>query len=100
MRAIDLVVAGQDTGRDGRHSDRDGEVTMSMGKTMGKQQDTIGTTGQETAGGKHKGFVLRGWGKRQHTGPGKKGTLIRGGTGTRGSTRCLLFWDRKSQNIY
>ena len=37
MRAIDLVVAGQDTGRDGRHSDRDGEVTMSTGKTMGKR---------------------------------------------------------------
>ena len=36
VRAIDLVVAGQDTGRDGRHSNRDREVTMSMGKTMGK----------------------------------------------------------------
>ena len=34
-----------------------------------------------------KGFVLRGWGERRHTGPGKKGTLIRGGTGTRGSAR-------------
>ena len=36
MRAIDLVAAGQDTGRDRRCSDRDGEVTTSMGKTMGK----------------------------------------------------------------
>ena len=61
---IDLVVAGQDTGRDRRHSDRNGEVTMSIGKMMGKRQDTIGMTGQETAGGKHTGFVLRGWGKR------------------------------------
>ena len=37
VRAIDLVVAGQDTGRDRRHSDRDREVTMSTGKTMGKR---------------------------------------------------------------
>ena len=37
VRVIDLVVAGQDTGRDGRHSDRNGEVMMSVGKTMGKQ---------------------------------------------------------------
>ena len=43
-RAIDLVVAGEDTGRDGRCSNRNGEVTMSMGKTIGKQQDMIGTT--------------------------------------------------------
>ena len=63
-RVIDLVVAGQDTGRDGRHSNRNGEVTTSTGKTIGKQRDTIGTTRQETAGGKHKGFVLRGWGER------------------------------------
>ena len=74
-RAIDLVVAGQDTGRDRRRGNRNGEVTMSMGKRRG----TIGTTGRETAGGKHKGFVLRGWGERRHTGPGKKGTLIQGG---------------------
>ena len=37
VRVIDLVVAGQDTGRDGRHSDRDREVMTSTGKTMGKQ---------------------------------------------------------------
>ena len=36
-RAIDLVVAGQDTGRDGRHSNRNREVTTSTGKTIGKQ---------------------------------------------------------------
>ena len=54
---------------------------------MGKRQDTIGMTGQETAGGKQTGFILRGWGKRQHTGPGEKGTLILGGTDTRGSMR-------------
>ena len=35
-RAIDLVVAVQDTGRDRRHGNRDEEVTMSTGKTMGK----------------------------------------------------------------
>ena len=63
-RAIDLVVAGQDTERDGRCSNRNGEVTTSTGKTIGKQRDTIGMTRQETAGGKHKGFVLRGWGER------------------------------------
>ena len=63
-RAIDLVVAGQDTGRDGRRSNRNGEVTTSMGKTIGKQRDTIRMTRRETAGGKHKGFVLRGWGER------------------------------------
>ena len=44
MRAIDLVVAGQDTGRDGRCSNRNGEVTTSMGKTIGKRRDMIGTT--------------------------------------------------------
>ena len=44
-RAIDLVVAEQDTGRDRRHSNRDGEVTTSMGKMMGKQQDMIRTAG-------------------------------------------------------
>ena len=44
-RAIDLVVAEQDTGRDRRHSDRDGEVTMSMGKMMGEQRDMIRMTG-------------------------------------------------------
>ena len=64
MRVIDLVAAGQDTGRDGRHSDRDREVMTSTGKTMGKQRDMIGTTGQETAGGKHMSFILRGWGER------------------------------------
>ena len=80
-------MAGQDTGRDGRRSNRNREVTASMGKTIGKRRDTIGTTRRETARGKHKGFVLRGWGERRHTGPGKKGTLIQGGTGTRGSTR-------------
>ena len=36
-RVIDLVVAGQDTGRDRRHSNRNGEVTTSTGKTMGKR---------------------------------------------------------------
>ena len=36
-RAIDLVVAGQDTGRDGRHSNRNGEVPVSTGKTIGKR---------------------------------------------------------------
>ena len=35
-RAIDLVVAGQDTGRDGRCSNRNREVTMNIGKTIGK----------------------------------------------------------------
>ena len=63
-RVIDLVVAGQDTGRDGRRSNRNGEVTTSTGKTIEKRRDTIGTTRRETAGGKHKGFVLRGWGER------------------------------------
>ena len=62
-RVIDLVVAGQDTGRDRRRSNRNGEVTMSTGKTIGKRRDMIGTTRRETAGGKHKGFVLRGWAK-------------------------------------
>ena len=37
VRAIDLVAAEQDTGRNRRHSDRDGEVTMNMGKMMGEQ---------------------------------------------------------------
>ena len=60
VRAIDLVVAGQDTGRDGRRSNRNGEVTTSTGKTIGKRRDMIGTTRRETAGGKHKGFILRG----------------------------------------
>ena len=64
VRAIDLVVAGQDIGRDRRCSNRDGEVTTSTGKMMGKQRDMIRMTGRETAGGKHMGFVLRGWGKR------------------------------------
>ena len=36
-RVIDLVVAVQDSGRDGRCDDRDGEVMMSMGKMMGKR---------------------------------------------------------------
>ena len=35
-RAIDLVVAGQDAGRDGRRSNRNGKVTTSTGKTIGK----------------------------------------------------------------
>ena len=35
-RAINLVVAVQDTGRDRRHDNRDGEVMMSTGNTMGK----------------------------------------------------------------
>ena len=36
VRAIDLVVAGQDTGRDGRRGNRNREVTTSTGKMMGK----------------------------------------------------------------
>ena len=43
-RVIDLVVAGQDTGRDRRRSNRNREVMMSTGKTIGKRRDTIGTT--------------------------------------------------------
>ena len=36
VRAIDLVVAGQDTGRDGRRNNKNREVMTSMGKMMGK----------------------------------------------------------------
>ena len=59
----------------------------------------IGMTGCETAGRKHMGFILRGWGKRQYTGPGEKGTLIQGGTDTRGSTRCSILGQEKPDYI-
>ena len=99
-RAIDLVVAGQDTGRDRRRSNRNGEVTTSTGKTIGKRRDVIGTTRREAAGGKHKGLRPQRMGRKATHWSWEEGYSDTRWDWYKGLCEVLLFWDRESQTIY